>query len=402
MRSIHTVRRLRTALATVAFAAAAGSAWALNPLALSYLGQQQVATGAQFAETTVGGLSGIDYDAATQSYWAISDDRSQVNEARFYTARLDLAQFNKNTLPGMAGVQFTGVITLRDTNGAAFGNGQVDPESIRKVGDRLIWTSEGERLGGNLQAPFVREARLDGTYVSSYATPSYYGVSDAALGIRRNLAFESLTLSNDGKTVYTATENALLQDGPAAAVGVSTPSRVLAFDRRTGAASAEYLYLTGPVAAEPNPAGSFSTNGLVELLAVPGEDGEFIAVERSFSTGVGYSIKLYHVSLSGATDILGQATAPAGPSFMHKELMLDLTTLGITLDNIEGITWGPQLNGHRTLVLVADNNFDTAAVTQFLAFDVSAVPEPHSHAMILGGLGVLGWVARRRRTRPSR
>lgn len=399
MKTTHVLFAPLATLSAIAMAWATAGAAAANPLTLNYIGQQQVTTGTQFAGTTVGGLSGLDYDAASQSYWAISDDRSQVNDARFYTVKLDLTQFNKSVTPGMAGVQFASVTTLRDNNGAAFGNGQVDPESIRKVGDRLIWTSEGERLGSNLQTPFVREARLDGTYVSSYSTPSYYGVTDPALGIRRNLAFESLTLSNDGKTVYTATENALLQDGPAAAVGVPTPSRVLAFDRHSGAASAEYLYLTGPVAAESNPVGSFSTNGLVELLAVPGAEGEFIAVERSFSTGVGYSIKLYLASLAGATDILGQSTAPAGASFMHKELLLDLSTLGVTLDNIEGITWGPQMNGHQSLVLVADNNFSSAAVTQFLAFEVTAVPEPQSYALMLGGLGVVGWVLRRRRER---
>ena len=84
---------------------------------------------------------------------------------------------------------------------------------------------------------------------------------------------------------------------------------------------------------------------------------------------------------------------------MHKELLLDLTTLGVTLDNIEGITWGPQSNGHSTLVLVSDNNFDAAAVTQFLAFEVTAVAEPQSYALMLGGLGVVGWMARRRRDR---
>ncbi len=43
------------------------------------------------------------------------------------------------------------------------------------------------------------------------------GVVDAAdtqtAGIRNNLAFESLTISPDQKTLFTATENALFQDG---------------------------------------------------------------------------------------------------------------------------------------------------------------------------------------------
>ena len=69
---------------------------------LNYLGQQIVPTGTQYSSTTVGGLSGLDYDAANQRYFAISDDRSQLNPARFYTLNLDLSQFTRSATPGMA------------------------------------------------------------------------------------------------------------------------------------------------------------------------------------------------------------------------------------------------------------------------------------------------------------
>ena len=45
--------------------------------------------------------------------------------------------------------------------------------------------------------------------------------------------------------------------------------------------------------------------------------------------------------------------------------------LGIYVDNVEGITFGPRLpNGHQTLVLVADNNFSAQEQTQFFLFEV--------------------------------
>jgi len=38
------------------------------------------------------------------------------------------------------------------------------------------------------------------------------------------------------------------------------------------------------------------------------------------------------------------------------------------VDNLEGMTWGPRLaSGERVLLLVSDNNFNPAQVTQFLA-----------------------------------
>ena len=52
-----------------------------------------------------------------------------------------------------------------------------------------------------------------------------------------------------------------------------------------------------------------------------------------------------------------------------KTLLLDLRTLGIPLDNVEGMTIGPNLpDGRRSLVLVSDNNFAASQFTQFLLF----------------------------------
>ena len=48
-----------------------------------------------------------------------------------------------------------------------------------------------------------------------------------------------------------------------------------------------------------------------------------------------------------------------------------MDALGIYVDNVEGITFGPTLpNGHRTLLLVADNNFAVFEKTQFFLFEI--------------------------------
>jgi 3-phytase len=53
----------------------------------------------------------------------------------------------------------------------------------------------------------------------------------------------------------------------------------------------------------------------------------------------------------------------------HKRLLLNLNTLGIPLDNVEGLTFGPRLrDGRQSLVLVSDNNFAASQFTQFLLF----------------------------------
>ncbi len=391
------------------------SAWLpAQAQALQYIGQQIVPSGAQFQGTTVGGLSGIDYVAANGRYLAISDDRSGFNPARYYELSLDLAQFVRSANPGQAGVAFQSVTTILDAAGLPFASNTLDPEGIRynAAAGTLVWSNEGQRAAAGLQNPTVREMSTSGGYLRDYAVPvtfnpagSVAGTTPGDSGIRNNLAFESLTFSTDGRTLYTATENALVQDGTAAAPGVPSPSRILSFDTATGAAGAQWVYEVDPVALPPSPAGGFATNGLVELLAIG--DRQFVAVERSFAVGAatpgvgpnglptGNTIRLYFVDASGATDVSGLPSL-AGASYTpaSKTLLLDLSTLQhddgtpLALDNIEGITWGPEFNGKPTLVLVSDNNFGATQFTQFLALSVtSPIPEPASLALMAAGLG---------------
>jgi hypothetical protein len=420
MRSFTTLSRLLVpttlALACIGAQAELGT--------LEYLGQQIVATGTQYAGTTVGGLSGIDYLAATQRYIAISDDRSSLNPARYYTLQLDLSLFTRSANPGNAGVGFQSVTTILAPDGSPFTANRVDPESIRvnPANGLLLWSNEGQRAAAGFQDPTVSEMNIDGSHVRQFSVPQRYSPSGSVAGnqpgdsgIVNNLAFESLTVSTDGRTLYTATENALVQDGPVATVATGSNSRILSFDLSTGQAGAEYVYPVSPVALPASPAGGFATNGLVELLAIA--PGEFIAVERSFSAGAatpgtgpngqptGNTIRLFHVDVRNATDVSG-LNSLAGQSFTAatKTLLLNLSDLRhddntpLATDNIEGITLGPVLaDGRRSLILVSDNNFGATQFTQFVALAITPIPEPASALMCLAGLVGITLVARRRR-----
>ncbi|MBT9538291.1 esterase-like activity of phytase family protein [Thiobacillus sp.] len=395
-----------------------GSAQAAD-FSLNYLGQQIVPSGTSAFSTTVGGLSGLDYDATNQRFFAISDDRSQFNPARFYTLNLDLNQFTRSATPGMAGVAFTGVTTIQQPAGGAFAINTVDPEGMRysSANGKLYWSNEGQRSSSGFQNPSVREMNLDGSHVRDFAVPAYYnpvgsnnGLAAGDAGIYNNLAFESMTISTDGNTLYTATENGLSQDSLPSTIANGSRARILSFDLATGAAGAEYAYDVEPVAIAPNPANQFATNGLTDLLAIG--DREFIAIERSFAVGAvtpgapvtGNTIRLFHVdarnatNIAGVVDLTGEIVTPAA-----KTLLLDLSTLTnddgtpLALDNIEGLTLGPVVNGKQTLILVSDNNFGATQFTQFVALEIAPVPEPETWAMLLAGLGLVGFAARRRR-----
>ena len=343
-----------------------GPAQAAPSTELEFLGQQIFPTSTQFQGTAFGGLSSIAYDERRQVFYVLSDD--QVN-ARFYTLRIGVAT-------GAPAVQILAVTTLRDASGQPFAPLSLDPEGLALTkDDTLVITSEG--FANRLIDPWVREFGLDGRQLDSLPVPSAFLPNAAGTrGVRQNLGFESAATPPNGRFLFTATEAALVQDGPPATVGAGSPARILRYNLQQQRLDRQYVYWTDPIAEPPVPANQFAVNGLVELL--PLNNQFLLAMERSFSVGApgtGNTIKLYEVALPGADDVNGfDSLALVLDSIepVEKTLLLDLDVLGIPLDNIEGMTFGPDLpDGRRSLILVSDNNFSPAAFTQFLLFAVS-------------------------------
>jgi 3-phytase len=359
------VPRLAALLVAAALLAPATAAAHGHSLDLQFRGQAIIPTGTTFAGTTVGGLSSITYDRRHDVFYTVSDDQSQINPTRFYTVRLAIGDGRLS--PG--DVSFKAVTTLLAPNGLPYPPASLDPEGLALTKDRdLIFTSEGIPASGI--DPFVRRNALDGTFLGSLPVPQPFLVAPGN-GVRPNLGFESAGIR--GHDLYTATENALIQDGPAATPTTGSPARILRYDLHKDRLEKQWVYVTDPVAEKPVPETAFSVNGIVELL--PLDDDTLIAMERSFSVGApdtGNTIKLYKVDLRGATNVNGVASL-AGVDYrpVRKTLLLDLDRLGIPLDNVEGLTFGPRLHhGRRSVVLVSDNNFAPTQFTQFLLFTI--------------------------------
>jgi hypothetical protein len=355
----------------VAFALFLTPAAATAAPTLEFLGEEILPTGLQFEGTEVGGLSSIAYDAELDRYYVISDDQSVIDPARYYTFALDVADGNLD--PG--DVVVTDVTTLLDDAGLPFAAASFDPEGLALTkDDELVITSEG--IANRLIPPWVRLFGLDGRQLEDLPVPLAF-IPDAipqTSGVRQNLGFESGTTF--GPYYMTGSEGALVEDGPAAGLGVPSPARLLRYNLKTGRPDRQYLYWTEPIAEPPVPPTAFAVNGLDELLAL--DKHSFLAMERSFSVGApdtGNTIKLFTVELSGAKNINGRESLAGQLGSIEpvrKTLLLDLDDLGIPLDNVEGMTFGPDLaDGRRTLVLVSDNNFAPAQFTQFLLFAYS-------------------------------
>ncbi len=343
---------------------------------LRFLGAATVPNDAEVDGTLVGGLSGLDYDPASQQWAIISDDKSDHAPARFYLAHI--------ALDGSAPkVTLEHAVLFRQQDGSPYPNakagGEVpDPESIRfdPSGKALWWTSEGDRKLG--LSPFIRETAPDGTFMANFPVPDQFAMHKTdELGPRHNLSFEGLTFTPGHDALWLGMETALYQDGPIATVAAGAVARFTKFDL-AGKVVAQYAYPLDPIQAKS--AGKDSDNGVSEVLAL--DENRLLVIERSGVEGAGGKwtmyIRLYEADSASATDVSGVA-ALKGASYqpMRKRLILDLSKLpelGSTalpfIDNIEGVSFGPTLpDGNRSLVLVSDNNFNPDQVTQFLAFE---------------------------------
>lgn len=345
-----------------------------NVSQVEFLGEVTFPTGLLFQNTEVGGLSSLVYDPARQVYYSISDDRSEKNLARFYTLSIDLSDGKLND----GDVKFNNVTTITDASGQPFAKNSLDPEGITLTQDkRLYIASEGD--ANRLVNPFVNAFSLEGKQLAELPIPAkFLPTTDQSSGIRNNLAFESLTITPDNRYLYTATENALYQDGPAATLEDESPARIIRYDLQTGKVDKEILYNTDPVATDSVPPGEFVTNGLVELLALD-NNGTLLALERGFSTGIGNTVKLYEVSIQNTTDLKDiEALADLEvDAVANKRLLLDFADLDIPLDNIEGMALGPKLpDGRQSLVIISDNNFNPTQFTQVLALAIDTETTP--------------------------
>lgn len=334
-------------------------------LQLEFLSEYQLPK-QEFQGTSVGGLSGITYDRQIDRFYAISDDRGDIAPARFYTLKLAI---NDQKLTQ---VDVEKVTLLQDTANQNYGVNTIDPEGIALSPAGTVFISSE---GTNQSAPFIQDYDLEtGNKQQSIPLPQRY-LPKAEQGIQSNLGFEALAIAADGNTksdpyrIFTATESALVQDINPDNPDQLTPLRLLHYlitDTTPPLLISENLYQL-----DPAPQGAIS-HGLTDLVALP-ERGFFLSLERSYGL-LGASAKIYQITTGTATDTSSIPSLKVlSPSFqpIRKKLVLDLDTLGIKLENLEGMSLGARLaDGNQSLILVSDDNFSPEQTTQFLLFSL--------------------------------
>lgn len=320
---------------------------------LCYLGQAQFAHGELFADTVIGGLSGISYNPADQQYYVISDDKGEHGPIRFYT--VDVAMNERPDL-GIHEVRITDVRTLAGPTAGVDAEGiAVDPQR-----ERIYWSSEGGRPGKDDEVvdpqPWIRIAAMDGRDLGEFLLPYNFVVSPTTgFGIRPNNGLEGLSLAPEGTVLFAGLEEPLFGDDP-------DLTRITAFDVDSAKPVAQYAYRLDP--SPPD-----QINGLSDLVAL--SETSMLVIERA--GGVRPTIRLYRAEIDDATNTLDLPAVTSQVQPMRKTLVADLSARGgpVPLDNIEGITLGPELStGHRAVLLVSDDNFNPAQVTQFVMLQI--------------------------------
>jgi hypothetical protein len=352
-------------------------------LSLDFIGEYDLPKD-KFQNTTVGGLSGLTYDPQADRFYAVSDDRGFGSPPRFYTLKLLWDEEAKQQVK-LKKFEIEKVTFLTDKDGNYFRKGTTDTEGIALTPQRTLFISSEGDNNRNVP-PFISEFDLaTGRKIQDLTIPDKYlpqytsinGQKQQFNGMQNNAAFESLTISPDGEPfrIYAATESNLFQDRDIPELtrheaktqyqgGVRCRFLHYLVTNNSPSFMGEYIYQL-----DYAPFGAIK-HGLADILSLDG-DGHFLGLERS--AGVfGFGIKLYQTVISDATDVsqLSSINRQKLPiKFMPKQLLLKVNNLGITLDNLEGITFGPKLpDGSQTILLISDDNFRNAEKSQILLF----------------------------------
>ena len=188
------------------------------------------------------------------------------------------------------------------------------------------------------------------------------GLVDTSLfrGCRKNSGLESLTISGDGLSMWTCTEEALKADGDRATRKAGSDVRLTRFCRTSPKdawrMAQQRVYRTDTIAGGPwynKKKENVSRCGISELCVL--DDGSVLVLEREFSVVVipRLRCRIYETDMSSAVDVKGRKdlSGIADSDKVKKKLLHEITGFSM----YEGMCLGPVLqDGSRMLVLVSD------------------------------------------------
>jgi hypothetical protein len=176
-----------------------------------------------------------------------------------------------------------------------------------------------------------------------------------------NYSLEALTISGDGRTMWTCNEESLKCDGTNSTLTAGTTVRLTKFSRTSvydnWTLAGQWAYLTRPIGESSGMyLVSNARSGVSALTALP--DGTLLVLERGYggwgSLADDFKNYIYAVDFSGATDVTNiKSLKDADYTLVGKVEVFKNITFKVV--NYEGMCLGPQLSdGSVALVVIAD------------------------------------------------
>ncbi|MDE0119717.1 MAG: esterase-like activity of phytase family protein [Bdellovibrionales bacterium] len=345
---------------------------------LEFINEQILEQDTLFKNIPVGGLSALTYHPEKKHFLALSDAKgNRRGPPRFYKLKLNKKEEGKKYE-----LELIDQVLLQNKIGKPFK--PIDPEGISFFkSDYIFISSEGVQLPYLMEPPGVFVFDSQGKWSSSWPLPDIYWTDDPSRrdiwGVKENKAFEALTINHEQNQLWLATESSLHQDD-LIEVDASDKQyiRISRFDVEMAQMTGQFIYEMDSYIEINNFTGH---NGLTDFFSVG--DAKFLVVERTYLKNNSISgdrktdnnlVRLFLTDCSRASDISHYKKLNKGRIVTcGKKLVADLSAaLGDVVDNIEGITIGPEVSkGQYLLVLVSDNNFSRKQKTQFLFFHYS-------------------------------
>jgi hypothetical protein len=354
------------AVVGAACAGKAPPAFVDNPLPLLiWLGESTRPSGTAYpgipADPRFGSISGMAPDAGSGQWIGVIDDREPSR----------VAWLNVSVGPKGLEVTPTRMQALRAGPGVPERTATgADLEAVVALANgTFVMTEEGHRVekSGEVWQPVLLQVNRDAIVTNVIPFPPAFQITaDGKTGLRDNQGFESLAVTPRGRLIA-GLEQPLIEDG-LVSFERGAPGRLVEFvpSGTTFKPGRQWRYMISPTPFLENfeEICSDGENGLVELLAF--SETTLIAMERSCLITRDKQFTANTVQLFSVELVEKEA---------RKRLLLDfqsiiprLSPALSRLENFEALTFGPIVNGTKTLLIGSDDNFRATQKTSFLLF----------------------------------
>jgi hypothetical protein len=314
-------------------------------------------------DSTIGGLSALNYNEQKDTFSVISDDQGFHEGSRMYEMKFDIGK--------KLGVVFkskTNINSLNPSDKDYYYNIDAEGIVVTKSG-QIITSCETPNDGAYLKTYDFRGFQTGEIPLSQKFMPKNDFLNQVQ-GVYQNKSFESLAaLGDEAEILFTANEAPLFQDN----IPKKKLVRIVKLVKtQAGHKTAnEFVYQIE----------NLKENGIVDIVAL--DEFKLLTLERRYDREAKKTtVQIFETNLKTGVDYKGvfslvDEEKTNGVKVVEKKLLLNLNDILpyfppalAKVDNIEGMSLGPKLaNGNRTLVLVSDDNFSQDQVSQIIALE---------------------------------